>query len=266
MAGARARSWPSRPRRGTLVHDRERAACHATEACVTEKTPLTNRIGRHFARIKASLWVLWWRLAVNHGHYGNRTTTVPDGARHSRSGKSAGGFRTRPGHRPGQSCSAMPRPLRVGTDRRAVSASTTRQRCDQAGAPSAPHGSTCGRRAPTDTRRASQTSQGEIADRVEHLVAGAFIAVAQALGIEQAVSSNTPCSRTRRQARSPRSQRHCRSCSRTCGPGNLATEPFRAEIKRVFLAADTGLVKLISTSREARRIGAQARRRRRDGD
>ncbi len=31
-----------------------RGACHATKASVTEKTPLTNRIGSHFAGIKAS--------------------------------------------------------------------------------------------------------------------------------------------------------------------------------------------------------------------
>ena len=29
-------------------------ACHAAKACVSETTPLTNRIGRHFARIKAA--------------------------------------------------------------------------------------------------------------------------------------------------------------------------------------------------------------------
>src|SRR5215472_4581348 len=31
-----------------------RGACHATKACVSEKTSLTNRIGRYFARIKAA--------------------------------------------------------------------------------------------------------------------------------------------------------------------------------------------------------------------
>jgi hypothetical protein len=46
-----------RPARHDRRHGRNRCraygACHATKACVSEKRPLTNRIGGHFARIKA---------------------------------------------------------------------------------------------------------------------------------------------------------------------------------------------------------------------
>ena len=43
-----------------------RGACHATKAYVLEKQPLTNRIGRHFARIKA----VPHGIAPNHGYRG----------------------------------------------------------------------------------------------------------------------------------------------------------------------------------------------------
>src|SRR5207342_2636968 len=88
-----------------------------------------------------------------------------------------------------------------------------------------------------------QTSQGQVANRIQRLVAGAFVAEAQPFGIEQAVVVEHHRILKRGAARKtgapePRDVVHE---AKSPGTGNLAAEAFGVEIEREILAADHGI-------------------------
>ena len=91
-----------------------------------------------------------------------------------------------------------------------------------------------------------QAGQSEIADNVEHLVADAFVAVAQPFGIEQAafVEHHRILKRgAERKTRAPES-RDIAHAAKSPRPADFAAEPFGAELEGVALTADHGVGKV----------------------
>ena len=105
-----------------------------------------------------------------------------------------------------------------------------------------------------------QAGQREIADHVEHLVTGAFVAVAQALGVEQTgfvEHHRILKGRAERETGAPEF-RDVVHAAEGAGAGNLAAEAFRAEIERKVLTADHGIGEVdLDLGAEPARMGAQ---------
>src|ERR1700676_4398892 len=118
-------------------------------ACVAEKSPLTNRVRRYFARIKAGPD----RTRLIMVTEAERDQTRPGVLREVSSPK----LRKRQGCKPGRSC-RPPSHFRLRLERASDARFRPRppaRRCDRPYTPSAPRGSACGPRAPSDRRRAA---------------------------------------------------------------------------------------------------------------
>ncbi len=105
-----------------------------------------------------------------------------------------------------------------------------------------------------------QAGESEIADHVEHLVARAFVAVAQPLGIEQAGIVEHHRILERGAERKTGAPELGSIVHESEGPGaaDFAAEPFRVEIEHIVLTADHRIGEVdFDLGTEAGRMGTQ---------
>src|SRR5436305_8768968 len=221
------------------------APSNDTKAYVPTKLSLTNRIGRHFARIKA---VATGSLPIM-VTAGRSPVWSP-----SRTGKTPKG--TSFGARSRERVSGNVRTVGGGDHAAhdAVAGFGVRARAARClGSFDDPPGAAVGHQGRqhrvvelvaaahrTIGGKQRQAGEREIADDVQNLVAGAFVAVTQPLAVEQAGIVQPPRNLerpTQRETGAPE-PRHIVHAAEGTGARNLAAEAFRAEIERIFLAAD----------------------------
>src|SRR5256885_6743469 len=230
-------------------------------ACLTEKNPLTNRVRRHFARIKAVRGD-----GSHHGYCRNLTSarrplairriqmrlsrTLPATSGNvravSRSDQAADhttadfgvGARTTGGfaldHPPGAAIGHQ------GRQHRVVELVTTTHR---------PIGA-----------EQRQAGEREIADDIENLVTGALVAVTQPLAVEQAgfVKYHRILERRPKGEAGAPEPRDIAQASKGAGATDLAAEPLGSEVEHIALAADHRIGEVdFDLGAEAGRMGAQ---------